>query len=64
ENVPNEEENPTNYIAKSKGALHRVRFEKTYFFNLVSDSGLNVKEFYHQEISRTKQSVLILNRIN
>jgi len=35
ENVPNVEENPKDYLNKSVGALHRVRYEKEFFYSLV-----------------------------
>lgn len=63
ENVPAVEENPENYLEKSTGALHRVRFEKMFFFSLVKEAGFEVKEFHHQLLDRTKQSVLILAKI-
>lgn len=62
ENVPNVEENPINFISKSKGSLHRVRYEKEFFFELIRKSNLKVDEFYHQKINRTKQSVVIASK--
>ena len=62
ENVPPEIENPENYIDESSGRLHRVRYEQKFFFELVSQSGFKVETFLHQEISRTKQSVVILQK--
>lgn len=62
ENVPNVEENPKGYIEESKGALHRVRYEKGYFFQLTNESGFKVKEFHYQGIERTKQSVVVLEK--
>ena len=60
EDVPEVEENPKGYLGKSTGALHRVRFEKRFFFGLVEQSGLKVDRFLHQVFERTKQSVVIL----
>ena len=62
-NVPNVEENPENYIGNSSGRLHRVRYEKNFFCSLVKDAGFSIKYFLHQEIERTKQSVLIIEKI-
>jgi len=62
ENVAAEEENPDNYLEKSTGALHRVRFEKNYFFGLIQDQQFEVHEFHHQLIDRTKQSVVVLKK--
>jgi predicted SAM-dependent methyltransferase len=64
ENVPDEVENPENYLAESKGALHRVRFNKEYFFKIIKDTGFEVCKFYHQNITRTKQSVIVLKKID
>lgn len=62
ENVPNVEENPEDYLAKSKGALHRVRYEKDFFYSLVNKANLKVAEYHHQLIDRTKQSVFVLKK--
>jgi len=59
-NVPDVEENPLNYIAKSSGPLHRVRYDKTFFFELIENSGFVVSNFFHQHIKRAKQSVVVL----
>lgn len=63
ENVPQVEENPENYIQKSVSRLHRVRYEKSFFFELVNLAGFNIISFQHQHIKRTKQSVLIAKKI-
>ena len=60
ENVPDVEENPEDYIAKSVGALHRVRYEKEFFYSLVNNANFKVIEYHHQLIDRTKQSVFVL----
>ncbi|WNJ18256.1 class I SAM-dependent methyltransferase [Pontibacter sp. G13] len=62
ENVPDMEENPKDYLDKSVGALHRVRFEKEFFFTLVKKANFEVTEFHHQLIDRTKQSVFVLRK--
>jgi len=62
ENVPNVEENPKNYLGKSVGALHRVRYEKQFFYQLVKQSNLKVVNFYHQWVERTGQSVILLEK--
>lgn len=61
-NVPDMEENPPNYIADSSGPLHRVRYDKSYFFRKVEEAGFSVESFFHQHILRAKQSVLILKK--
>lgn len=61
-NVPEVEENPDNYISKTTGALHRVRYEKMYLINLIEKNKFILEKFYHQYIVRTKQSVLILKK--
>lgn len=63
ENVCEIEENPDNYIDESSGRLHRVRYEKNFFYNLVQDAGFKINNFMHHEIDRTKQSVLIIEKI-
>lgn len=62
EDVPAMEENPENYIDLSTGHLHRVRFEKEFFFGLVGQARFKVAGFHHQHIQRTKQSVVILRK--
>lgn len=57
--VPKEVENPTDYLYNPSGALHVVRFEHDFFMSMVTDSGLDLVNFYHQNIERTKQSVII-----
>lgn len=56
------EENPKHYHGTSKGRLHRVRYEKKYFFNLIESCGFKIETFHHQGINRTKQSVFILKK--
>jgi SAM-dependent methyltransferase len=60
EDVPDEMENPPGYLNKvSTSPLHRVRFNKKFFLNLMAKSGYKIIEFKHQSIPRSKQSVLI-----
>lgn len=61
-NVSNMEENPLNYISESKEPLHRVRYDKTYFYKKVEEAGFSVSIFLYQHIVRAKQSVLILTK--
>ena len=63
EGVVDVKENPNDYIDNSSGRLHRVRYEKYFFFKLVEDAGFKVNNFLHQEIKRTKQSVLIIEKL-
>ncbi len=63
ENVPNVEENPANYINKSEGALHRVRYELNHFGGLIENADLTLDHFFHQHIKRAKQSVAIVKKL-
>lgn len=63
-NVENVIENPKNYIAESKGALHRIRYNVNYLKTLIENQNLMIVHFLHQHIERTKQSVYILKPIN
>jgi SAM-dependent methyltransferase len=63
ENVPDVEENPPGYLDKvSVGLLHRVRYAKSYFLNLVERCGFDLEDFQHQAIERTKQSILVAHK--
>jgi len=63
ENVPDVIENPPGYLNReSTLPLHRVRYNKNFFFNMMVKSGYKVVEFKHQSIQRTKQSVLIAEK--
>lgn len=64
QNVPPEEENPQDYLSISSGPLHRVRYEKHFFFDLINKNGFEVLIFLHQYIERTKQSVIVLKKTN
>ena len=65
ENVQDVEENPKGYMGKeSKGALHRVRYDKNFFFKMVRKANFCVDEFHHQLIERTGQSVLVLSKVD
>ena len=60
ENVAAVQENPPGYLGKkSRGPLHRVRYEKGYFFELIDDAGLTVQDFRYRGIERTGQSVIV-----
>jgi SAM-dependent methyltransferase len=62
DNVPDIEENPEGYLSKSIGPLHRVRYEKQFFYSLVNSANFTVTEYHNQLIERTKQSVIILKK--
>lgn len=64
ENVPDETENPENYLSQNKGPLHRVRYSKDFFFRLIHDCGFKVFDFNHRHIARTNQSVIVLKNNN
>ncbi len=57
--VPDVDVNPQQYVGESSGALHRVRYEKHYFSTMLEQAGLKLQQFYHQGISRTRQSIVI-----
>ncbi len=63
ENVPDMEENPPNYVRKSVGALHHVRYEKNFFFQLVKKRGFNIDNFYYQQFTRSQQSIIVARKI-
>ena len=64
EDVPEVMENPPGYLNKvSTLPLHRVRYNKKFFLDLMAKSGYKVVEFKHQSIQRSKQSVLIAEKI-
>jgi len=60
--VPNVIENPENYLEKSTGPLHRVRYSKHFIDKLISDVGLTSEMFIHRGIERTSQSIFILSK--
>lgn len=62
EDVPEVEENPSGYVSNSSGPLHRVRYEKNFFFKLVQNAGLKVQKYHNKLIERTKQSVFVLQK--
>ena len=63
EDVPEVMENPPGYLNKvSTLPLHRVRYNKKLFLDLMTKSGYKIIEFKHQSILRTKQSVLIAKK--
>lgn len=63
EGVPQIDENPAGYLGKdTDGPLHRVRYEKTYFTSLFEEIGFIIIDFQHQQIKRTKQSVVVAKK--
>ena len=62
ESVPDVEENPNNYLEKSSGRLHRVRYNKNFIEKLISDAGFTVEKFIHRGIERTSQSVYVIKK--
>lgn len=62
DNVESEVENPEGYLGESKGKLHRVRFNKDYFFSLYEQAGFTIEVYSHRHISRTNQSVVIAKK--
>ena len=64
EDVPDVEENPHDYLDRDiSGVLHRVRYAKPFFFDLVERSGYRISDFQHRGISRTNQSVLVAKKM-
>lgn len=63
-NVADVEENPKGYLGKeSIGPLHRVRFEESYFLDLVSKAGFRIVDYRHQGVGRTGQSVVVAEKL-
>lgn len=60
EDVPAMIENPKDYLGGSKGPLHRVRYSRKFFYELVREAGLTVCDYRHHMIDRTGQSVVVL----
>ena len=64
DDVPNIEENPKEYLGKqTHGPLHRVRYEKSFFLDLLDKSGFSLIDFIHQGVNRTKQSVVVARKL-
>lgn len=62
--VPDVEENPEGYLDKeSTLPLHRVRYEKDFFLNLVRKAGMDTIKFDYRGIQRTQQSVVIAKKV-
>ena len=59
EDVPNIVVNPEDYRPRTSGPLHRVRYERQYFANLVEQRGLRVEDTEHEE-GYDQQSFLYL----
>ena len=63
EDVPDVEENPPGYLnKKSSGALHRIRYDKKFFLDLVEKAGFSIVDFQYQSIKRTQQSVVVAKK--
>lgn len=62
ENVPDHEENPDNYLGKSRGPLHRVRYARSFFDQMIQEAGLATRMFLHHGVARTGQSIVIVSR--
>lgn len=63
DDVPPVTENPDGYLGReSRGPLHRVRYERSYFEGLVRAAGFDVVAVLHGGIERTGQSVIIAGR--
>ncbi len=62
QDVPDCVENPTDYLKLEwKGALHCVRYERTFFEKTLLDAGLAVQEFVHGR-ETDGQSLYVLRR--
>ncbi|HIN61911.1 MAG TPA: hypothetical protein EYM89_04045 [Candidatus Marinimicrobia bacterium] len=63
EDVPQIEENPEGYLDRhSVSPLHRVCYERTFFFDLFEKARFNIFDFQHQKFERTKQSLLVAGK--
>lgn len=63
DDVPNVEENPEGYIGEWKGALHCVRYERSFFEKMLGEYGFAVKHFVHgKETDGQSMYVLTLNK--
>lgn len=61
--VENVEENPEGYLGKkSFGSLHRVRYERSFFMEMLKCAGFIEITVDHRGIERTKQSVVIARK--
>lgn len=60
EGVPDEEENPQNYIMEWKGALHCVRFSDTFFRNMVEETGLRIAKMTHRSDTDGQSAFLLI----
>jgi SAM-dependent methyltransferase len=61
-NVADVEENPIDYLkeyGESTGPLHRVRYNYDFLISILNKAGFKGIQFYHREIKRTGQSVII-----
>ena len=61
--VPEEEENPKDYLNKPTSVpLHRVRYEEGFFLGLIERAGFQLVNYQHHGIERTQQSVVIAQK--
>ena len=67
EGVPDVEENPPEYLSHlgpSARPLHRVRFKRDFFIDLIKTAGLSLVRLDYQCETATAQSVLVAERVN
>jgi SAM-dependent methyltransferase len=66
EGVPDVEENPPEYLSHlgpPTRPLHRVRFARDFFIDLIRTAGLNLARLDYQCEAATAQSVLVAERV-
>ena len=63
ENVPDFEVNPQDYRTDWKGALHCVRFEKSFFQKLVEENGLMIDRFDYEKDTDGQSGVYLKKAI-
>ncbi len=65
ENVPNVSINPPNYIFKKcQGALHIVRYERKYLFEMVEDEGFQIVYFGHRTEADAQSFLVLKSRLS
>lgn len=60
-----EAENPAGYMADlgaSTGALHRVRFNRAFFDEMIVAAGLQITQFYYRSEAVTRQSAYLVTK--
>ena len=62
EDVPDEQENPSDYLANWSGPLHCIRIDKGVFENSASEEGWQVEKFIHRAVA-SGQSIYVLTKI-